>query len=279
MNPSPKNTTDGLDSTPSDSTAQPFSPSQRFGGLRRNWESFSAWTALGSDVLITNACFLLAYFLRYPSVLERPSQLFSYLPLWAAANGLVLLFLMGLGIYRHPSKLSVEGQLAMVRKAVLYASILIMSFIFLSKGKHYSRMVVGLFFVLEYVGLSANRVVLADFNRWMRRKGYGVRRFLVVGPDGAAVEIIKRFREYEDLGYQLLGFLSDDGVQHAGGIPPLCGINELGKAIVQLGVERVLIAADSPERSQQTKVAQICVEKGVELSMVAPWMETILRHV
>ncbi len=175
-------------------------------------------------------------------------QYVAFLLLYAA---LIPLFCQSQGLYRTPRTRSALDESFSVFKAVLLASLLLASFIYLSGAKEISRLWVGLSGLLNVATLAAWRL-------WKRRaverrvaQGFGARNVLIVGAGKIGQALAQHLEQNKQWGYVFKGFLDQN---HNGDHRLLGCIEDLPQAARAQFADEVFITIPS-EREVVKKVA------------------------
>jgi Undecaprenyl-phosphate glucose phosphotransferase len=88
----------------------------------------------------------------------------------------------------------------------------------------YSRVVFGLFVVLDVAFLNVGRTALRAYLQRRWAQGYNVRRVLIAGGGDLGRTVAETIQSHAELGYRVVGFVDDDTSR-----PPLEGVPHLGR--------------------------------------------------
>jgi exopolysaccharide biosynthesis polyprenyl glycosylphosphotransferase len=167
------------------------------------------------DLVLIGACWLAAYGLRFyvvgpPLVVPEPPPLGDYL-----LQLVPILLVWGVAFHwfdlyrprRLGSRLSEWADIAKASTLGVLVLVAIMTFVF--KRYEYSRVVILYFWVLSILSVSLWRAVFREVLRVARRGGLNLRRALVVGGGGPAVEILEALRQRPDAGIRMVGIVGD----------------------------------------------------------------------
>ena len=170
---------------------------------------------LATDVILIALCWLAAYGLRFyvvgpplvtpdiPPFREYLLQLVPIVVVWGVA-------FRWFDLYRPRRLGSYVSEWADVAKAStlgVLVLIAIMQFVF--RNIEYSRVVILYFWALSIVAVSVWRAIFREGLRFARRHGVNLRRAVVVGGGGAAVELLAALGRRPDVGVQVLGLVGD----------------------------------------------------------------------
>ena len=211
---------------------------------------YQKWILAGVDAILVIAAFYAAWYLRYelqwyhtvdPAAYTDFSFYFK-VGLIAALFTLLIFYLQG--VYTLPRGTSFFAEFSRLLTSSAIVTIVLMVGNYMFQPLYHSRLVYGmaggfilLFTTLVHLG---NRYV----SRWLRRKGYGIRRILLVGAGEISRTIMRTLLAQPDLGYQVLGFLDDDpGKSHRnlGPFPGLGPIDNLPQVLVENQVDEVIV--------------------------------------
>jgi Undecaprenyl-phosphate glucose phosphotransferase len=121
--------------------------------------------------------------------------------------------------------------------------IAIMRFAF--RDTEYSRVVMVYFWALSIVAVSLWRATFREALRFARRQGMNLRRAIVVGGGGPAVEILSALRRRPDIGVRVLGLVGDK--QAEAGASWLGRFEDLRAILDREQVDLILIALPHDE--------------------------------
>ncbi len=150
------------------------------------------------------------FFLRH-----RPVGLPSYWNIlllttivWAIAAG-------EFGLWNVEQLYAPEKKSRRLLEALFFTYIVVMAICFLYRGASYSRMVIDISAVALFCLATAARIVFRVFLEFLRRKGKGEVRILIVGSDAFADRVAQTLRHGEVLPCQVIGFVRMPGQEIA----------------------------------------------------------------
>ena len=180
-------------------------------GFLKQYSSTISLFARVVDVILIVAIGLVvyaAYVQEWPMASHYPGM-------FVRAGLLVLLVFPLFGIYqswRGGSLLHELRQCTLAWGVVLVALIMLA---FLTKtGALYSRGWLGLWALFGWVGLMAFHSALRIGLRWIRQRGYNVRRVAVIGAGRLGRDVVQHLREAPWTGFVLAGIYDDDPTLH-----------------------------------------------------------------
>ena len=118
------------------------------------------------------------------------------------------------------------------------------SFTFLVREKSipFSRLVFVYFGVVSLTFTILERTILRRFLKEVRRRGFNLRYLLIVGAGKVAEDVAVRIRTHADMGFQLVGCLSVDGVASASNLTVVGAYHDLKQIIKQREIDQVVMA-------------------------------------
>jgi Undecaprenyl-phosphate glucose phosphotransferase len=225
--------------------------------------------ALALDLALIAGCWVVAYLLRFrliggtdvPPFRDYALQLLPILFVWG--------FLFhSFDLYR-PSRLgSYAREWWDVAKAcTLGVLVLVAVMTFAFRSYEYSRLVIGIFWVLSIVVVSFARAMFREALRFARRRGYNQRYAVVVGGGEPAAEVLRVLRRRPDTGIQIVGMLSDKR-EVPPGVTWLGGMDEIHRVLTTRSLDLVFIALPHAEYPRLTTVLGDIGDEPVTIHLV-----------
>jgi Undecaprenyl-phosphate glucose phosphotransferase len=212
--------------------------------------------ALVVDLGLIAACWVVAYGVRFYVIggsdvapfEDYALQLLPILAVWAFA-------FRAFDLYR-PSRLGshISEWFDVAKASTLGVLVLIALMDLAFRGTEYSRLVIGIFWVLSIAVVSTSRGLFRSFLRLARRRGYNQRYAVVVGGGEPAAEVLRVLRERPDVGIRVVGLLSDKRDVPATHVRWLGGIEEIRTVLDRFQVDIVFIALPHGEYPRLTTV-------------------------
>jgi Undecaprenyl-phosphate glucose phosphotransferase len=213
---------------------------------------------LAGDVLVTVVSFLLAYYLRFysniiPVKYGVPAfqQYVNIIPLVVLVWPVIFHFH---GLYQIRRTRSSIDEFFSVTASVGIA-VAILWGILLYYGTYHQRELKGdetlepsrvlflYFLMLDIAGIMLVRVGIRKVLEEMRRRGYNIKKVLIVGAGKLGETVANRIQIHEELGYDVVGFLDDDPEKMVvGGFPVVGRTSEVAPIVDQLRIDYLFIA-------------------------------------
>jgi len=158
------------------------------------------------------------------------------------AISLVSLYARGLYLSARTNKLSWEA--LRIAQGLLLAILLLGTVTFFYREYSLSRGVIAYFYGISFLGLTAFRISVRLFMRYMRAKGFNLRFILIVGANPSGLELARKIEKHSHLGIVVIGFIDDGevGDEPISGIPILGGVKDLTGVLESKTVDQVYIA-------------------------------------
>ena len=146
---------------------------------------------------------------------------------------------------------------------LLFASIVILDL------SSISRLVVGVFAIVDFIALYSFKFILSSTMKYIRRKGMNTRQILVIA-DSDSYYFIDRLIETKDWGYHIWAIMSDDKslidkYKNEYNIVPY--EHDLSKIIDESTIDEVFYCKSSLDQSEIQKFIYSCAEVGIVFRM------------
>jgi exopolysaccharide biosynthesis polyprenyl glycosylphosphotransferase len=256
---------------------------------------------ISADGLLLLLAFVMAYWLRYGLEFGREvSAVESRLPLSAFQVYLLVyvlgaLFIMRMrGLYALPRGASWPDHMAIITSSsFISVSALTLGILFFQHTLP-SRLVFIYVWLCTVLLFGVERFLYRRARIWLWQRGVNVRRAIVVGTSLAGQRIIKDIVERPELGYRLVGYLSD-GVDTSTPRSPgwRVPLSRRKMAVVRLlgstrDVERVLmehqpheviVALPATHHAQTLAILAMCRDHGIDFKLVPDLFEMRFNEV
>jgi exopolysaccharide biosynthesis polyprenyl glycosylphosphotransferase len=148
---------------------------------------------------------------------------------------------------------------------------------YLMKQHDVSRLFVSLIFVVASLFLLANRLAVRKLARSVRRRGYNVRRFAVVGTGGLAKEVVESVSQHPEWGLEFAGYVLENGStpESMGGLV-LGRLTEMSRLLDSNVLDEVIFAVSRDHLEEIEGAVQLCEEQGVEVKVCLHFFQTAL---
>lgn len=223
-----------------------------------------------SDGAILLLMLPIAYWMRFfvlpGGVVNVPFA--RYLRLNAVFTAVQLFTYATFGLYQSFRKKTLQQELYRLWQASLLDMALLLSWLFVEREIHYSRVTFALFFVLSTGALSGKRVVLRRCLRYFRQKGYNQKHVLIVGGGEMAAKYLEKIRGDRELGYLPIGYVADGGGAGLPGLERLGGFDVLEALLEAYRPDEVVSAIGLGDYHRTPQIIAACEKTGSKLSLI-----------
>jgi exopolysaccharide biosynthesis polyprenyl glycosylphosphotransferase len=231
-----------------------------------------AFLSLVSDWLAVSLALAFAFWVRFDSGwIAAPKgvpSFGSYVPgfLFTAFGWTILFATMGL--YDPRRALSRADETVLVLKGAALGALIMMSSAFLYRGVSYSRVLFALAVPTAFLAALLSRALMREVRARARARGIGVDRVLLVGGGAAAAAIRKSIESRPELGYRIVGAVSDPGLPAPEGVPVLGPVESVAAVCRDSAVSRVFITLPEAERDRILAVLRACENLPLQFEIV-----------
>ena len=214
-------------------------------------------------VVSDGAMAYLAFFLAYQVYLRfRPGSppFQSYISMAAVHTVTLVLVFFFARLYHRGRNVSQFDQVTSLLGASSIGIVMTVAFTqLLLPSMDYSRWVIVLVWLATLLMVTTARLFLGAFQAFLRARGVGAWRILIVGAGDTGRLVADRILKSPNLGYQLVGFI-EDRPNRSGrpDVPLLGGLDDLEKVIVQRRVDEVIIAQLEATHDQLLDIIARC---------------------
>jgi exopolysaccharide biosynthesis polyprenyl glycosylphosphotransferase len=238
-----------------------------------------------ADLLLVNAGFALAYWLRYDLRLWPEAGQFYDAPFSAyyLALGILIAVLFSTfarrGLYQLRRTTQWLDEVGIILTSTTVAvSVLVMVFFVFRPGVT-SRAMLFYAWVAIVVLLSAMRLGVRAAIAQRRRQGVGLSRVLIVGAGRIGKMVMQQMAGRPGLGYVLVGFCDDVAVAHGadfGRFRCLGGVRDLVQVVAEQRVDELVIALPSADHEKILDVVALCERLDVRFRLVPDTYDLML---
>lgn len=226
--------------------------------MLRAKNQFLMFIFLLGDVLATVGAFLLAYYLRFyteliPVKYGVPAfqQYVNILPLLLVVWPVIFHFH---GLYQIRRTRSYIDEFFSVTASVGIATAILWGVLLYYRVYHQrsipaaeamepARVLFLYFMVLDIVFIMFSRAGIRRVLEELRRRGYNIKKVLIVGAGKLGETVATRIWAHEELGYDIVGFLDDDPAKTVvAGCPVVGKCSEVALIVDQLAIDYLFIA-------------------------------------
>jgi exopolysaccharide biosynthesis polyprenyl glycosylphosphotransferase len=194
-----------------------------------------------------------------------------YLPFAGLFTLLLILVYRQQGAYRLRRQISWFDEFYAIVNGTATGTIIMIVFIFLYQAAFYSRAIfiyAGIFVVL-LVGLS--RLIKVSLLRYLRRRGIGSERVLIVGAGEIARSVMRAVVANPECGFNIIGFLDDNplkGETDIGRFKALGSLTNLTEVLREQAIDEVIITLPWQYHRKIVSIMTLCERANLRARIV-----------
>ncbi|MBC7249971.1 MAG: undecaprenyl-phosphate glucose phosphotransferase [Anaerolineae bacterium] len=241
-----------------------------------------------SDVVLINLGFALAYWVRYELQWLRPVEeayfipYSAYLPA-AALLTLILLLVYWLGgMYTPRRRTGWFDQVYGIFNGTTSGTIVMIVINYVYPDISRSRLIFLYATVLIVVLLSISRLLLRAVLGYLRKRGIGVNRVLIVGAGKVGRTVMRTIVARPSLGYEIVGFVDDNpdkGSTDIGRFKALGPVANLARIIQEEDIDEVIITLPWMYHRKIVRIMSECQREQVRARLVPDLFQMTLSQV
>ena len=250
-----------------------------------------------ADGVLLVASFVIAYWLRYSlqvgrDVIPESFRSLSEFTPYIAAYAIITLVTFNMrGLYALPRGASWFEHMRIITSGALIGIAALTLGALLLNPVLPSRMLFVLLWVCTLAVFSAERFGYRVLRTTLWRRGINIRQAVVVGSGLAGQRIMKDIVERPELGYTLVGYVSDATNSprspewripvkpRNGELRRLGSLKDVNRVIEQQGPHEVIVALPATHHTQILGVMDVCRQYGVEFKLVPDLFEMRFNEV
>ena len=228
-----------------------------------------------SDSLVILSSWIGAYYLRFHSGWV---PLFNGIPPVEQYQFLLLpvliLFLFNfkvVGLYQPLRGKSLWVDYYNIIKANTISVLILSALLFFYREDSYSRIAVGIFWLVATFSLVASHMLVRNILRMLRLRGKNLRYVLIAGSGELGQEVAKRIDLHPEMGFKIVGFLTTEEKQVGtliDGYPVLGLLDDVSEHIREHGVDKLFISLPMKSQDHFERVLFNLGEESVDVKVV-----------
>jgi len=247
---------------------------------------YAPWWVVLSDILLINASMLLAYWVRYELQWFRDISYYHPVSVYARF-GLLFTVLMLLAfqvdrVYQQWRGCSWLDQVYRIINATAKSVVVMLAITFALQPLQYSRLLLGEAGIIAIILLALSRAVQNGVEGWLRARGIGVDRVIIVGAGEVGRTVMRTIVARPELGYQIVGFVDDNpdkGSTDIGRFKALGPLRNLSRLIEEEVVDEVIITLPWMYHRKIMSIVRECERRQVSARIVPDLFQLSLSHV
>ena len=247
-----------------------------------------AWLLPTLDISLSVLAFVLAYIARYELTIFRPvldgyrSDFGPYIPYALIYAGILYLTYHGNGLYQNVRGRSLTEEAYTILNGVTSATVVLLALYFAFQPLVFSRLMLLYVAVITIVLLTSLRGVQRIVYAYLRSKGIGVQRVIIVGAGETGQAVLRVLLARKDLAYYPVGFVDDNpdkGNVDLGRVRGLGNIDNLRSTIRDYDVDLVIITIPWAENHRIQRIVKTARQAGAGVRIVPDVFQLNMRQV
>lgn len=226
------------------------------------------------DALMVGLAFLGAYHLRVATKILPAINIAPFREYWGMLVIQVLTLLVIFffhKLYHLKVGISSIDEFYAIFAAVSVGTIMTAAFTSLvfKNELDYPRLMVGYAWLLTIGSVTMGRLLLSAVERALRRRGVMAERVLIVGAGQLGRTILGKIRQAPELGYQVVGFVTDEERKgEVEGVPVLGTTAEIASIVDSVEPNEVVIALPDASSQEILSIISRCEKGGVSIKLL-----------
>ncbi len=245
----------------------------------------SLWIVL-LDVVLINASMVLAYWVRYELQWFRDISFFhplsGYIPVGLVFTLLMLIAFRVDQVYQNWRNSPWLDQVYRLTNSTAKSVVVLLAFTFIVQPLSYSRLLLIEAGIIALLLLSAARAAQGSVRGYLRRRGIGVERVIIVGAGEVGRTVMRTIVARPHLGYTVIGFVDDDedkGRTHIGRFKALGSLANLPRLLEEEQPDQVIITLPWMYHRKILDLVHECQLRGVTPRIVPDLFQMSLSRV
>ena len=228
------------------------------------------------DAVVIAISYLLAWLIKFATPLSDTEPGVTALSvetyfsaLYFIVPGYVLLYYV-FNMYTPKRATRRKYEIAGIIKANTVGTMLFMVVLYAFKIEHFSRLLVGLFYIMNIVLATFSKTMIRNVLQYFRKKGYNLKYVLLVGYSRAAEEYITRINANPQWGYVVRGILDDrvpSGTLYKG-IKVLGKIENLLYILPENKLDEIAVTLALEDYNRLERIVDLCEKSGVHTKFI-----------
>ena len=227
------------------------------------------------DMVLIAVSFYIAYVIRdqYEG-LYFFSSYYSLIPLLVLTWSVALYWL---GMYQSFRLRHLGQVLSIILRAGITVFIVFGCVTYLFKLSYISRTLIAAVFMVTFVLLTIEKVILLILLRRLRSKGFNFRNILIVGTGDRARQFVEKVKHHREYGLNILGIIDEDQSkigQNIGGYKVVGDLQFIPDILISTVVDHVIFIIPRSSLDKIQPVILTCETLGVSVSVAVDLFQT-----
>ena len=255
-----------------------------------------------ADVIVIFSVFLFSYWLRFYSPLVKIVPVTKGIPplsfyLFGSIFVVVVWVVVfnAYGLYKSSRPRSAFDEFYLLAKSATVGFLLVLAFTFFYRSTSYSRATLAISWIVGILLLFLERRIMTRIEKHYTKRGWGVKKALIVGTGELGLSLYERWRKNPQLGYRLLGLVEGEELRQSNNgqlvsdnqkttsvsnlqsgtenVPILGTVKDLLSIIKNEDIELVILALPLSYHQKMMEIILSCEDLKVEFQIVPDMFE------
>lgn len=230
------------------------------------------------DIIIIAVIWVAVYFVRfYLGIFTTTKGIPSFRAHLSLAVPIICICYLGClwsGLYKSKRVRGMFKQFGDLLKASLLSGLLVLAFLYYLHDVPYSRKLLVLFIVMLFAGLFFSHLLAMASLRFLRKKGYNLRYYAVVGAGKKGQLLVRDIEQMGWLGLKCRFFV-DNNPSRIGaellGVPIYGPLEKLTELVKAKQIDEVYLALSGSEAQQVYPILESLQRTGITIRIVPDW--------
>ncbi|MGL4283421.1 undecaprenyl-phosphate glucose phosphotransferase [Eubacterium aggregans] len=233
-----------------------------------------------ADMLVVSGALLLAWYIRFAlpffNDCIRTLRFEAYMALLAFVIPVYLVLFLIFGLYKPYRKQRFTKECQEIILSNTIGILILLAFLYTGKSIHFSRYMLGLFYIFSVVLVSAERGIIRKILRTMRERGFNIKYIIIVGAGALGQRFAQKVMNDRQLGYKICGFVDDYYPKsEKDGIPILGSTREMNEILEEYRVDEVIIALPNTSYRRIDEVIDKCEYQGIKTQIIPDYFNLV----
>lgn len=190
---------------------------------------------------------------------------------------LYLIIYTAFSLYTSKRTHSIRYIMNNILKANVIGLLVYLTMLYVARQQHFSRTMMFIFFGLNIFNEMLLRLLIRKGLVFIRKKGFNIKRVLLVGYSRAAEGYIDRVKSNPQWGYQIAGILDDNVEKNTEykGVRVLGRIDSLLSILPQNSLDEIAITLGLSEYAKFESIVNLCEKSGVHTQFIPDYNRII----
>lgn len=232
------------------------------------------------DAVVVSGALLLAWYIRFVSPFftdgVRTMHFEAYVGLLIFIIPVYLILFLIFGLYKPYRKQRFFKECQEIILSNVIGILIVMAVLYTEKSIHFSRYMLGLFFLFSIVIMSLERGTIRKVLRMMRERGYNIKYIIIVGAGALGQAFADKVLGDRQLGYKICGYVDDYYPKSdKNGLPILGTTKEMNDILEEFRVDEVIIALPNTSFKRINDVIDKCEYQGIKTQVIPDYFNLV----